>query len=109
MRRGSADPQRRLRPVHQLRLFQVRVTIERAYELTPDIADLIGELDQTLAASYPPETASWDSARAVVRAECAVLPRVRGRRRRRLLCYRPVRRLCRGKAHVHQAGDARPR
>jgi len=33
----------------------VRVTIERAYEPTPDIADLIGELDRTLAASYPPE------------------------------------------------------
>ena len=26
MRRGGADPQRRLRPVHQLRLFEMRVT-----------------------------------------------------------------------------------
>ena len=34
---------------------QLRVIVERVYEATQDIVDLIGELEKTLAASYPPE------------------------------------------------------
>lgn len=34
---------------------QPRVIVERVYEATQDVADLIGQLEQTLAASYPPE------------------------------------------------------
>jgi putative acetyltransferase len=41
--------------VHQLRLFQVRITVARALAVTPDIVDLVHELETTLAASYPPE------------------------------------------------------
>ena len=34
---------------------QLRVIVERVYEATQDIVDLIGELEKILAASYPPE------------------------------------------------------